>query len=207
MMVMTRLGLAKEENRPILAMNILTKNKGISTEDRLSLLIAMPVILDKINRTLSDESIQDLKDAIEESGESAKDFINEMMVEEIDGKEFVEAALAHKNRIEKLEDLRGRLVDQAKKTSRRPSDYMHKLLTNMLVTSDGVQMPKSRDIAAVPELMGLKATVVSINNTTHSYLCGGCANNHLADVRIAFEDFNMEFYIDNDFIIAVENED
>jgi hypothetical protein len=33
MMVMTRLGLAKEENRPILAMNILTK-KGISTEDR-----------------------------------------------------------------------------------------------------------------------------------------------------------------------------
>jgi hypothetical protein len=64
-------------------MNILTKNKGISTEDRL-LLIAMPVILDKINRTLSDESI--LKDAIEESGESAKDFINEMMVEEIDGK-------------------------------------------------------------------------------------------------------------------------
>jgi hypothetical protein len=34
MMVMTRLGLAKEENRPILAMNILTKNKGISTEDR-----------------------------------------------------------------------------------------------------------------------------------------------------------------------------
>jgi hypothetical protein len=36
-----------------------------------------------------------------------------MMVEEIDGKEFVEA-LAHKNRIEKLEDLRGRLVDQAK---------------------------------------------------------------------------------------------
>jgi predicted SprT family Zn-dependent metalloprotease len=61
-------------------------------------------------------------------------------------------------------------------------------------------------VTAVPELMGLKATVVSINNTTHSYLCGGCAN-HLADVRIAFEDFNMEFYIDNDFIIAVENED
>jgi hypothetical protein len=44
MMVMTR-RLAKE-NRPILAMNILTKNKGISTEDRL-LLIAMPVILEK----------------------------------------------------------------------------------------------------------------------------------------------------------------
>jgi hypothetical protein len=58
-----------------------------------------------------------------------------MMVEEIDGKEFVEAALAHKNRIEKLEDLRGRLVDQAKK-SRRPVTICHKLLTNMLVTSD-----------------------------------------------------------------------
>jgi hypothetical protein len=34
----------------------------------------------------------------------------------------------------------------------------------MLVTSDGVQMPsKSRDIAAVPELMG-QSNVVSINN-------------------------------------------
>jgi hypothetical protein len=98
-----------------------------------------------------------------------------MMVEEIDGKEFVEAALAHKNRIEKLEDLRGRLVDQAKKQVGDQVTICHKLLTNMLVTSDGVQMPsKSRDIAAVPELMGLKATVVSINNTTHSYLCGGC---------------------------------
>jgi hypothetical protein len=31
--------LQKEENRPILAMNILTKNKGISTEDRLSFCI------------------------------------------------------------------------------------------------------------------------------------------------------------------------
>jgi hypothetical protein len=32
----------------------------------------MPVILDKINRTLSDESIQDLKDAIEESERALK---------------------------------------------------------------------------------------------------------------------------------------
>jgi hypothetical protein len=30
MMVMTRLGLAKEENRPILAMNILTKKRHIN---------------------------------------------------------------------------------------------------------------------------------------------------------------------------------
>jgi hypothetical protein len=58
MMVMTRLGLAKEENRPILAIN-----KIKAYQHRLSLLIAMPVILDKINRTLSDESIQDLKDS------------------------------------------------------------------------------------------------------------------------------------------------
>jgi hypothetical protein len=40
--------------------------------------------------------------------------------------------------------------------------------------------------------MGLKATVVSINNTTHSYLCGGCANNHLADVRIALRLFDND---------------
>jgi hypothetical protein len=55
--------------------------------------------------------------------ESAKDFINEMMVEEIDGKEFVEAALAHKNRIEKRGFKRSS-CRSSKKTSRRPSDYM-----------------------------------------------------------------------------------
>jgi hypothetical protein len=52
----------------------------------------------------------------------------------------------------------------------------------MLVTSDGVQMPsKSRDIAAVPELMGLKATVVSMQH------------NHLADVRIALKTLTWSF--------------
>jgi hypothetical protein len=57
MMVMTRLGLAKEENRPILAYNIFKKNKAYQ-QISLSLLITVPVILDKINRTLSDESIK-----------------------------------------------------------------------------------------------------------------------------------------------------
>jgi hypothetical protein len=52
-MVMTRLGLAKKKIDRYL--NILTKNKGISTEDRC---VIVPVILDKINRTLSDESIK-----------------------------------------------------------------------------------------------------------------------------------------------------
>jgi hypothetical protein len=84
MMVMT-IGLAKKKKTDTCNEYITKKIKAYQ-QNRLSLLIAMPVILDKINRTLSDESIQDLKDAIEESGESAKDFINEMMVEEIDGK-------------------------------------------------------------------------------------------------------------------------
>jgi hypothetical protein len=63
---------------------------------------------------------------------------------------------------------------------------------------------KSRDIAAVP-INGAQSNRSFYKQHNHSYLCGGCAN-HLADVRIAFEDFNG-FYIDNDFIIAVENED
>jgi hypothetical protein len=53
--------------------------------------------------------------------------------------------------------------------------------------------------------MGLTATVVSVDNTSHNYLCG-CDRKHLADTRIAFDDYNMEFYIDNDFIKVVENE-
>jgi hypothetical protein len=63
-----------------------------------------------------------------------------MMVEEIDGKRIVEAA-CHKNRIGKLEDLRGRLVDQAKKQVGDQVTICHKLLTIMFVTLDGVQMP------------------------------------------------------------------
>jgi hypothetical protein len=44
-----------------------------------------------------------------------------------------------------------------------------------MLVSDGMQMPsKSRNTAAVPELMGLTATVVSVDNTSHNYLCGGC---------------------------------
>jgi hypothetical protein len=62
----------------------------------------------------------------------------------------------------------------------------------MLVTSDGVQMPSNRDIAAVP-INGAQSNRSFYKCPTHSYLCG-CANNHLADVRIAFEeDFNMGF--------------
>jgi hypothetical protein len=62
-----------------------------------------------------------------------------MMVEEIDGKRIVEAACHKKNR--KLEDLRGRLVDQAKKQVGDQVTICHKLLTIMFVTLDGVQMP------------------------------------------------------------------
>jgi hypothetical protein len=29
---------------------------------------------------------------------------------------------------------------------------------------------------------------------------------NISDTRIAFDDYNMEFYIDNDFIKVVENE-
>jgi hypothetical protein len=39
--------------------------------------------------------------------------------------------------------------------------------------------------------MGLKATVVSINNTTLTYVAD--ANNHLADVRIALKTLTWSF--------------
>jgi hypothetical protein len=55
--------------------------------------------------------------------------------------------------------------------------------------------------------MGLKATVVSINNQPILTYVADILIITWQMLRIAFEDFNMEFYIDNDFIIAVENED
>jgi hypothetical protein len=50
---------------------------------------------------------------------------------------------------------------------------------------------KSRDIGCT-RINGAQSNRSFYNNTTHSYLCGGCANNHLADVRIALRLFDND---------------
>jgi hypothetical protein len=75
----------------------------------------------------------------------------------------------------------------------------------MLVTSDGMQMP-SKSQNSCTRIDGPNCNSGICDNTSHNYLCGGCDRKHLADTRIAFDDYNMEFYIDNDFIKVVENE-
>jgi hypothetical protein len=73
-----------------------------------------------------------------------------MMVEEIDGKEFVEAAL-HIRTESKIRGFKRSSCRSSKKQVGDQVTICHKLLTNMLVTSDGVQMPSKESVT----LMGL----------------------------------------------------
>jgi hypothetical protein len=78
------------------------------------------------------------------------------------------------------------------------------LFTNMMVSSDGTQIPSESPIKpAAPELVGKKAYVIKVN-CDKKYKCGGCNNDHTADILIEFEDINIKFYINGDFLKPFE---
>lgn len=82
----------------------------------------------------------------------------------------------------------------------------HTLYTNFLVTSDGTQMPsKDFHTPAAPELMGKVATVIEVGASI-PFMCGHCNETHLADTKIAFEEFTMEFYLDSCYLKPFRNE-
>lgn len=78
------------------------------------------------------------------------------------------------------------------------------LFTNMMVSIDGTQIPSESPIKpAAPELVGEKAYVVKVGCNA-KYMCGGCNNNHTADILIEFEKFSIKFYINGDFLKPFE---
>lgn len=78
------------------------------------------------------------------------------------------------------------------------------LFTNMIVSSDGMQLSsESPIIPAAPELVGKKAFVVA-TDCDATYLCAACDNPHRADVQIEFEDFNIKFHVNGDFLRMYE---
>lgn len=86
-------------------------------------------------------------------------------------------------------------------------EISHPLFTNMLVTSEGVQMPsKSFLEPAAIELMGEEAIVTQVDCDKFTYTCGACDQRHTADVKIAFPNYTMEFYINNDLLKVVGDE-
>jgi hypothetical protein len=70
----------------------------------------------------------------------------------------------------------------------------HEIFTYMLVSSDGVQLK-----SMTPELLNIPALVVELDCKT-PYLCEECSEHHEANVKIQFEDYNILFYIDKEFL-------
>jgi hypothetical protein len=205
--ILSKLKVMSEESVLMYAMDLLSHSETLLPDERLSLFMAMPIVIKKIEASMSDESMEALSEAINESDMEIKEFIEGMLMEELDGQEFIATALMQNKSLTSMAELKADLTDLEKKKVGDRVTICHELLTNMLVTSEGVQMPsKSRTVPAVPELMGLIATVIAINADSCSYLCGGCKNNHIADTKIAYDDYNMEFYIDNDFIKIVSDD-
>ena len=198
------------------AINLVTAEPEFSHKETLTVLFLLPKLIIRLEDSLDDYALSELLEAIEQSGKPPKEFVKLMQVEDLDVTKLLLDVIEDSTNVSDNElssymaeynDKKTIVDDSIKEVGQRVT-IIHPLLTNMLVTAEGVQMPSpSKHIAAVPELMDLTAIVIAVDCDTHSYLCGGCENKHSADVRIAFEDYNMEFYIDNNFIRAVNEHD
>jgi hypothetical protein len=199
------------------AMNLVTNEPKFSSKDMLIVLFMLPKLLARLDESMDTESTNALLEAIKDSGIEPKEFVALMEIGDIDVTRLLADVMEDSTQLipaDTLDLTPGRkkigkdIVNTAAKEVGQRVTINHPLLTNMLVTAEGVQMPSSsKHVAAVPELMGLTAIVVAVKCDTHKYHCGGCDQRHTADVRIAFDDYNIEFYIDNDFIHAVNEDD
>lgn len=198
------------------AINLVTAEPEFSSKETLTVLFLLPKLIIRLEDSLDDYALSELLEAIEQSGKAPREFVKLMQVEDLDVTKLLLDVIEDSTNVSDNElssymteysDKKTIVDDSIKEVGQRVT-IIHPLLTNMLVTAEGVQMPSlSKHVAAVPELMDLTAIVIAVDCDTHTYLCGGCDKNHSADVRIAFEDYSMEFYIDNNFIRAVNEHD
>jgi len=202
-----KLGIYSQNKLFDKAMDLVTDEPAFSTKEMVTVMFLLPRLLLRLDETFDSEALNTLLDAIEDSEEEPRKFVELMEIGDIDVSRLLwdvmedTAKLIPNDFLELRKKVGKNITDESAKEVGQRVCICHPLLTNMLVTDKGVQMPSpSRDIAAVPELMGLQAIVVAVDCDTHKYLCGGCDRKHNADVRIAFDDYNMEFYIDNDFL-------
>lgn len=205
---MERIGLDSKEKLFEKSLDVVINDESLSPKNLMTALFLLPRLIVKINESIDTEVLDKLVEQIKESGEKAEEFISLMTIEEIDIVKLLQEIIKEDSSeitqeflSAEMEKRRLEIIDESVKEVGQRVCIAHPLLTNMLVTAEGVQMPSSsKKVPAVPELMGLEAIVVAVNCDSHKYLCGGCDKKHNADARIAFSDYNMEFYIDSNFI-------
>jgi hypothetical protein len=79
-----------EESVLMYAMDLLSHSEGLLPDERLSFM-AMPIVIKKIE-AFDDESMEALSEAINESDMEIKEFIEGMLMEELDGQDFIATA-------------------------------------------------------------------------------------------------------------------
>jgi hypothetical protein len=191
-----------------LAKNTLLERSTLAEDVMENLLEGIPIIIEKITDTVTEQDIREIRTAAMEEEISLIDFVKQIKIgsynDEEEGPDEEELArylaLPRESRVSS-ED-----IDENQKSVGQEVMIGHPLFTNMIVTSDGVQMPcESFTIPAAPELARVKARVLAINSKA-AYKCGACNRNHQADIKIEFEDTNIIFYINNDFLIPYVDE-
>lgn len=189
--ILVRLGELPEENDFIRCSVHIEESKLSDHRKRITLDLLSFILLEVKERTL-DESIKEIQSIIEDEGITATEFMKEVVVTKEDTASMMQKVIFRKLTFK---------LDETKKEVGQKVTISHASFTSLLVTDDGVQI-KSKNLSspAIPELMGQVATVIEIDCEGKEYLCGVCDKKHIADVKIAFEDYNMEFYIANDFL-------
>lgn len=209
--ILISIGVFTLEEALAIIMEIINNKAKLPKKMESAVVRAIPILLEKIATVLDERDVRTLSYQIVRSGKNPVTFVQEMDIDTIDPEEFInlsedsEVAFSE----QEIREIKTRpvFVDLSRKELGQEVMIGHELFTNMLVTSEGVQMPsKSFTIPAVPELMGMKAKIVEIESNSTKYLCASCNKKHTADIRIAFEEYNMEFYINSAFIKPYKDE-
>lgn len=209
--ILIKLGEYNRRESIAIIVRIIINLSKFPSEIESQVIMGIPPLLDKVVSFLDEDDMMMLKLSIASSGITPVSFVQQMEIEQIDGNELLKLGRKKSPKLTEQE-IRNMVpplefTDESQKKVGQKVRIGHALFTNMLVTKEGVQMPsKSFYIPAVKELMGLEATVLEIECKGKKYLCGACSQLHNAEVRISFEDYNMEFYINNLFLKPFENE-
>lgn len=173
---------------------------------------ALAILLEFVEKAVPEEEVERLRNFIKATGIDAMTAIQNIDMEKVSADEYNEVlngetknVISRKN-ITKLKSFLGQ-EDWIEKSVGDKVYISHELLTNMLVNTEGIQLPsESFNIPAAKELANIPAIVIETGCSKYEYLCGACTHKHIADTKIVFDDYTMEFYIHHSFIKIKEDE-
>jgi hypothetical protein len=170
----------------------------------------LPEIIDWLNQSAGIALlVQSVEQECQRRGIEVNDFLTEDLIVVFEGSDTPLRMLlqtAKKNDDYYTDNFPShRKLDRSVKEVGQRVNIGHPLYTNMLVTKEGVRVTGlSAMIPSLPELTGITAYVVEKDCKT-TYKCGVCDADHIADILIGFEEYNMEFYINSELLIPETN--